>query len=108
MGQYAPDSKGLLAPIQPWLEDSEVSEILLNQPGEIYVEKCGRLQKYKVPEFDQRSVMRLFQLIANENAQEINEKKTITFCEFTGWLASSDRITSDSQISHLIYSAKNR
>ena len=77
MGHYAPDSNGLLAPIQPWLDDSEVSEILLNQPGEIYVEKCGKLQKYNVPEFDQRSVMRLFQLIANENSQEINEKKPL-------------------------------
>ncbi len=74
MGSYAPDSSGLLAPIQPWLDDSDVSKILLNKPGEIYVEKCGKLKKYQVPEFDQRSVMRLFQLIANENAQEISEK----------------------------------
>ena len=77
MGSYAPDSSGLLAPIQAWLDDSEVSEILLNKPGEIYVEKCGKLQKYEVPEFDQRSVMRLLQLIANENAQEISEKKPL-------------------------------
>ena len=77
MGHYAPDSNGLLAPIQSWLDDSEVSEILMNRPGEIYVEKYGKLQKYKVHEFDQRSVMRLFQLIANENAQEINEKKPL-------------------------------
>ncbi|KAF5279908.1 hypothetical protein FQR65_LT15143 [Abscondita terminalis] len=77
MGCYAPDSIGLLAPIQAWLEDSEISEILMNQPGEIYVEKYGKLQKYNVPEFDQRSVMRLFQLIANENAQEISEKKPL-------------------------------
>lgn len=44
MGCYAPDSIGLLAPIQTWLEDNEVSEILMNQPGEIYVEKYGKLQ----------------------------------------------------------------
>ncbi|MFM2322050.1 MAG: Legionella vir-like protein LvhB11 [Pseudomonadota bacterium] len=77
MGSYAPDSSGLLAPIQPWLDDSDVSEILMNQPGEIYVEKLGKLRKYNVPELDQRSVMRLFQLIANENSQEINEKKPL-------------------------------
>lgn len=44
MGHFAPDSNGLLAPIQPWLEDSEVSEILMNQPGEIYVEN---MENYK-------------------------------------------------------------
>jgi len=49
MGHYAPDSSGLLAPIQHWLADSEVSEILMNQPGEIYVEKYGKLQKLKSP-----------------------------------------------------------
>lgn len=77
MSQYAPDSSGLLKPLKPWLEDNEVSEVLLNKPGEAYIEKKGILKRVDVPQFDQRTVMRLFQLIANENSQEISEKKPL-------------------------------
>ncbi len=77
MGHYAPTSDGLLAPLQPWLDDPEVAEILLNQPGEIYVEKKGRLERFDVPAFNERSVQSVFQLIANENRQELGEHKPL-------------------------------
>ena len=77
MGNFAPSSEGLLAPIAPWLEDKAVSEILLNKPGEIYVEKAGELQRFDVPEFNERAISMLFQLIANENKQTISEKKPL-------------------------------
>ncbi len=73
-GQFAPHAKGLLAPLAPWLEDSQVAEILMNRPGEVYIEKEGTLTQVSVPAFDERTVYRLFQLIANENAQVLNEK----------------------------------
>ena len=34
-----------LAPIKEYLEDDEVSEILINGPGKVYIEKHGKLQK---------------------------------------------------------------
>jgi pilus assembly protein CpaF len=34
-----------LAPIREYLEDDDVSEILINGPGSIYIEKHGKLQK---------------------------------------------------------------
>ena len=77
MGNFAPSSEGLLAPIAPWLEDKAVSEILLNKPGEIYVEKAGELQRFDVPAFNERAISMLFQLIANENKQAISEKKPL-------------------------------
>ncbi len=77
MGTYAPTSTGLLEPLKPWLSDPEVSEILMNKPNEIYVEKHGQLQRENIPEFDQRRVMMLFQLIANESRQEVSEKKPL-------------------------------
>jgi type IV secretion system protein VirB11 len=70
--QYAPGSVGLLAPIEPWLNDDLVSEILLNKPGEVWVEKEGRLQQFAVPELNHAHIGRLFQLIANENSQKIS------------------------------------
>ena len=77
MGDYAPTSEGLLAPLKPWLDDTTVSEILLNTPQEIYVEKQGALQRFDVPALDERALMMLFQLIANENSQTLNEKSPL-------------------------------
>ena len=34
-----------LAPIKEYLEDDDVSEILINGPGKVYIEKHGKLQK---------------------------------------------------------------
>jgi len=77
MGNFAPSSVGLLEPLKPWLQDTKVSEILLNKPGEVYVEKEGELKRFEVPALNERAVMMLFQLIANENRQEMSEKKPL-------------------------------
>ena len=34
-----------LAPVKEFLEDDDVSEILINGPEQIYIEKKGKLQK---------------------------------------------------------------
>lgn len=73
MSQYAPGSVGLLEPIHQWLTDPQVSEILLNRPQEIWVEKEGQLSSHAVPAFNEAHLGRLFQLIANENAQKISK-----------------------------------
>lgn len=77
MGSYLPTSAGLLEPIRSFLEDALVSEILINRPGEIYVEKKGQMQAHAVPAFNERMLMALFQLIANENNQAMDERKPL-------------------------------
>ncbi len=67
-----PNAAGLLAPLAPWLKDENVSEILMNKPGEVYIEKSGQFKRYSVPELNERAVTMLFQLIANENQQQLN------------------------------------
>lgn len=73
MSQYIPGAVGLLAPIQAWLDDGAVSEILLNRPEEIWVEKQGELKPFAVPAFHEAHLNRLFQLIANENDQRLSK-----------------------------------
>lgn len=80
---FGPFANGLLAPLTPWLEDNQVSEILMNRPGEVYVEKEGALTAYEVPALNERVVNRLFQLIANENQQTINEKNPLLSASLT-------------------------
>lgn len=70
MRQYAPGAEGLLAPLSEWLTDPEVSEILLNKPQEVWVEKHNKLTAYSVKELTEAHLSRLFQLIANESNQK--------------------------------------
>src|SRR3989344_5893419 len=72
-----PSSLGLLRPIAKWLIDENVSEILLNRPQEIFVEKEGKMNSRKVPEFNDYTLECLFQLIANENQQLLNKEHPI-------------------------------
>lgn len=67
MGQYACSSRGLFAPIKTWLSDQSVSEILINKPQEVFVEIGGDMQKHQVLAYDEKTLHRLFKLIANEN-----------------------------------------
>lgn len=71
---YAPQSAGLLAPLLPWLSDAKVSEILINRPQEVFIEKGGSLCRYEVPALTDQHLKMLTQLIANENQQILGEK----------------------------------
>src|SRR3990167_2629323 len=86
--KYAPTSNGLLAPIQSFLDDPLVSEIMLNRPHEILIEKEGSIKKFDIPEYNERILHNLFQLIARENKQEISEKKPL----LSGSLLDGSRI----------------
>ena len=75
--QYAPASDGLLAPIKTWLQDKDISEIMLNRPGEIYIEKKGKMSQHAVPAYNERMLTNLFQLIANENKQALSAQQPL-------------------------------
>lgn len=61
------DSQQLLSPLKPWLENPEVSEIMMNRPGEIYVESRGEVRRHAVVGLHMLHVMRALRLVANEN-----------------------------------------
>ncbi len=73
MSIYSPHSVGLLGPIETFLNDTSVSEILINRPGEIWVEKNGELVLHEVKAFTEAHIHRLFQLVANENKQKLSK-----------------------------------
>ena len=70
---FAPGAMGLLAPIAHVLDDSQVSEILINRPQEVFVEKEGQLVPISVPIFTESHLNQLFQLMASESEQILNE-----------------------------------
>lgn len=73
MSQFAPGSEGLLAPLKPWLDNPTVSEILINRPGEVFIEQRGEMTAHELSVLTARHLKHLFTLLANENQQGLNE-----------------------------------
>lgn len=74
---FMPGSEGLLSPFMPWMQDKKVSEILVNRPHEVFVEKHGILTRFELPMLTGLHLRRLFTFIANENGQELNEVRPL-------------------------------
>jgi type IV secretion system protein VirB11 len=65
-----------LAPFQRWLERDTVTEIMVNQPGEVWVEDATDpgIKKLITPEIDDRLVQRLAEQVARVSHQGINRE----------------------------------
>ncbi|WBO23788.1 P-type DNA transfer ATPase VirB11 [Sphingomonas abietis] len=67
-----------LAPLKPWLTREEVTEILVNRPGEIWVESAGAgMQRIDLPEMDDRHLQRLAEQVARISHQGINREQPL-------------------------------
>src|SRR3990167_8072258 len=74
---FAPGVAGLLAPLQDFLDDNSISEILINRPKEVFIEKNGQMIRFDIPALTTQYLRRLFLLIANENQQTLSEQSSI-------------------------------
>jgi type IV secretion system protein VirB11 len=66
-----------LKPVFPWLDQEGVSELSINKPGEIWIEKGGDMQRLPVPEFDAPHLIALGKLIAESTRQEVSPERPI-------------------------------
>lgn len=68
-----------LAPIREHLDHPSVSEVCINRPGELWVERMGAsaMERYKVPSLDETALTRLARLLAAGSKQEVNEEKPL-------------------------------
>lgn len=71
--RFTPGAEGLLSPLLPWLSNRRVSEILVNKPGEVYIEQEGCMMRHALPALDRVHLKRLFTFIANESKQDLHE-----------------------------------
>lgn len=71
---FTPGSEGLLSPLKRFLSDRNVSEILINKPYEVFVERNGVMEQHQLSILDPMHIRRLFTFIANENGQNLSEK----------------------------------
>ncbi|APG63542.1 P-type DNA transfer ATPase VirB11 [Sphingorhabdus lutea] len=65
-----------LAPFRPWLDCDTVTEIMVNRPGELWIEdvNCPTMQRILVPEINDRLIQRLAEQVARISHQGINRE----------------------------------
>ena len=65
-----------LAPLRPWLERETVTELLINRPGELWIEDAVQqgMQRIVLPELDDQLLQRLAEQIARISHQGINRE----------------------------------
>ena len=68
-----------LAPFQHWLSDENVTEILVNQPGEVWTESAGSagMTRHDAPEIDDVLLSRLAAQVARFSHQGINRERPL-------------------------------
>ena len=79
-----------LQPLEPWLARADVTEILVNRPGEIWVEANGAaaMQRLDVPELTGQALARLATQIARANHQGVSRAQPL----LSGLLPGGERI----------------
>lgn len=65
-----------LAPFREWLERDTVTEIIVNRPGEVWVEDAEHpgMRRIKAPQIDDKLVQRLAEQVARVSHQGINRE----------------------------------
>ncbi len=66
-----------LKPFTPFLQLEGVTEICINRPQEIYVERAGHFARYEVSELTLDYLETLAELVAEFNSQEISPEKPL-------------------------------
>lgn len=71
--------ESFLAPFKQWLEDPLISEISVNEPGMVWLERQGEkgMQAHKCPEITADLLKKLGRRIASSTDQQINDEKPL-------------------------------
>jgi type IV secretion system protein VirB11 len=78
-----------IAPLRPWLERSDVSDILVNRPGEVWVETLGGvMESLEAPELTEQTLARLARQIAGASHQGVSREHPL----LTAALADGARV----------------
>jgi len=72
-----PTLRLLIAPIQGWLDDPFVTELCINRPGEVWVERPGGWQRHVAPALDVRVLDAIATLAAAMTSQDIGPDRPL-------------------------------
>ncbi|HUE72618.1 MAG TPA: CpaF family protein [Pirellulaceae bacterium] len=62
-----------LGPLEPYMQDPDVTDILVNGPAEVYVERLGRLQETNTVFADEDHLLQIIQRVAARVGRRIDE-----------------------------------
>src|SRR5262249_61568235 len=62
-----------LGPLEPLLRDPTISDILINGPKTVYIERAGRLERVNVAFNDDRHLLQIVQRIAGRVGRRVDE-----------------------------------
>jgi type IV secretion system protein VirB11 len=77
-----------LEPFRRWLEDCEVTELLVNRPGEVWIERPGRIERHDAEAIDDRLLQRLAEQVARVSNQGVSRERPL----LAATLPSGDRV----------------
>jgi type IV secretion system protein VirB11 len=78
-----------IAPLRQWLDRADVSDILVNQPGEVWVETLGgAMERLAAPELTDQTLARLARQIAGASHQGVSREHPL----LTAALADGSRV----------------
>jgi pilus assembly protein CpaF len=63
-----------LGPLDPYMQDPDVSDILVNGPSEVYVERMGRLHQTNTVFADEEHLMQIIQRVVSRVGRRIDEQ----------------------------------
>lgn len=63
-----------LAPFAPWLDRPDITDILVNRPGEVWIDGAGGFQRIESPDVTDVMLQRLAQQIAAHTAQGVSRE----------------------------------
>jgi type IV secretion system protein VirB11 len=67
--------KRYLAPLEPWLSQPDVTDILVNRPGEVWVETThGQMRRFEAPQVTEVDLTRLARQVAGAASQGVNRE----------------------------------
>jgi type IV secretion system protein VirB11 len=72
-----PFLEAYLEPFAAWLSQADVTEILVNRPGELWIEQRGQMTSHKAPKIDDPLLQRLAEQVARVSNQGISRERPL-------------------------------
>lgn len=66
-----------LEPFRAWLDQDDVTELLVNRPGEVWIEQRGRMSRHDAPTVDNSLLQRLAEQVARVSNQGVSRERPL-------------------------------
>lgn len=72
-----PFLEAYLEPFRAWLAQADVTELLVNRPGEVWIEQRGKMSRHEAPKVDDSLLQRLAEQVARVSNQGISRERPL-------------------------------